>query len=161
MFGRAFSYNGVGHLRQSPFVPRAVAAALLALSLGGCAGTGLPFDEATSSHLAANGDSARPILASATVADRVDPSDWEMVRYTLAGASKGPAPSLDWLNPDTGSTGTITTTATAIEGKYLCRSFATTVNDLRGIRRYRGEACAPEGGRLQLRGVTPDDAAIS
>jgi len=87
MFGRAFSYNGVGHLRQSPFVPRAVAAALLALSLGGCAGTGLPFDEATSSHLAANGDSARPILASATVADRVDPSDWEMVRYTLSRRS--------------------------------------------------------------------------
>ena len=71
------------------------------------------------------------------------------------------AASLDWLNPDTGSTGTITATATASEGKFLCRSFATTVNDLRGIRRYRGEACAPDGGRWQLRGVTPDDAAIS
>jgi surface antigen len=161
MFGRGSSYTGVGNLRQSPFALRAIAAAFLTLSLGGCAGMGLPFDEATSSHLAANGDSARPILASATVADRVDPSDWEMVRYTVASAPKGAVANIDWLNPDTGSTGTINTTASAANGKFLCRSFATTVNDLRGIRRYRGEACAPEGGRWQLRSVTPDDAAIS
>ena len=161
MFGRAFSYTGVGHSRQSSFAIRAVAAVLLALALGGCAGMGLPFDEATSSRLAANGNAAGPILASATVSDRVDPSDWEMVRYTLAGAPRGQVSNLDWLNADTGSTGTITATAVAMDGDRACRSFATTVNDLRGIRRYRGEACAPEGGRWQLRTVTPDDAAIS
>ena len=42
-----------------------------------------------------------------------------------------------------------------------CRTFATTVNDIRGIRRYRGDACTTAGGRWQLRTVTPDDAAIS
>ena len=161
MFGRASSYTGVGILRQSPLLVRGVAVALVALALGGCAGMGLPFDEATSGRLASARDPARPILASATVADHVDPSDWEMVRSTIASAPKGAVSGFDWLNPETGSTGTIIAAAAAAKGDRLCRSFATTVNDLRGIRRYRGEACAPDGGRWQLRSVTPDDAAIS
>ncbi len=38
--------------------------------------------------------------------------------------------------------------------------FATTVNDLHGIRRYRGGACEMQGGRLQLRGIVADDATL-
>src|SRR5258707_12474593 len=113
MFGRGSSYTGVGNLRQSSFAARAIAAAFVALSLGGCAGMGLPFDEATSSHLAANGDTARPVLASATAADRVDPSDWEMVRYTVASAPKGAVANIDSLNPEPRATATIDTTPRA------------------------------------------------
>ena len=43
----------------------------------------------------------------------------------------------------------------------LCRSFATTVNDARGIRRYRGDACRRTDGRWQLDGMAPDDAKLS
>ena len=136
---------------------RVSAAALLALALAGCAGMGLPFEPAASHLMSANGEADTPI----PVSDRVDPSDWEMVRQTIAAAPPAAAKGLEWLNPDTGSTGAITALEVATKDGVSCRVFATTINDVRGIRRYRGDACAPEGGRWELRTVTPDDAAIS
>ena len=50
--------------------------------------------------------------------------------------------SIDWWNDLTNSTGTVSTlTPAATHDGSLCRRFATTINDLRGIRRYRGLAC--------------------
>ena len=43
----------------------------------------------------------------------------------------------------------------------VCRPFATTINDERGVRRYRGDACLRTDGRWQLNGVTADDALLS
>jgi hypothetical protein len=37
----------------------------------------------------------------------------------------------------------------------------TTINDVRGIRRYRGQACVTPNGRAQLRNVTADDATLT
>ena len=157
MSGHAHLYIGEGLQRQTSLAVRGLALTLIVLSLGGCAGLGLPFGEAGSGRLAQAGDPAKPILASAVVTDQVDPSDWEAVRRTAAGAPDA-ASRLDWVNPDTGSTGTIAIAAN--NGGALCRSFATTINDVRGIRRYRGDACVRPDGRTQLRSVIADDTTL-
>ena len=136
---------------------RGAAVALVALSLGGCAGLGLPFGERGSAgRMASAGVAIQPILASATITDQLDPSDWETIRRTIEGAPKASA-RVDWNNALTGSVGSISLAEASKEG---CRMFATTVNDLHGIRRYRGGACAMPGGRLQLRGIVADDATL-
>lgn len=148
MSGRAHS-TGVGLLRGA-------AIALVALSLGGCAGIGIPFGEHGNSRLASTGLVVQPILASATITDQLDPSDWESIRRTIEGAPKASS-QVDWSNAITGSVGSI---VLAADGKDGCRMFAATINDLHGIRRYRGGACLVPGGRLQLRGIVADDATL-
>jgi surface antigen len=162
MTGRAHSYIGEGTRRQSSNLVLGLALVLVGLSLGGCAGLGLPFGEAGSAgRMAARGEATKPILASATVTDQVDASDWETVRRTAEGAPVE-ASRLDWINPETGSSGRIAIAAAATDQDgVVCRSFATTVNDVRGIRRYRGEACVRTDGRSQFRGVIADDATLS
>ena len=156
------SYSDRGWRGQSPVAVRVLVLTLISLTLAGCAGMGLPFEEASASRPASAGDGLKPIPASATVTvDRVDPSDWKEVRATLAVAPPGRTTGLDWLNADTGSTGTITAAATTTASGLACRAFATTVNDVRGIRRYRGDACRTAASGWQLRDLTPDDAAIS
>jgi hypothetical protein len=149
MSGRAHS-TGV-HLLRGAVI------ALVALSLGGCAGIGLPFGEhGNSGRMASTGLVVQPILASATITDQLDPSDWESIRRTIEGAAKASS-RVDWSNAITGSVGSIVLAADSKDG---CRMFAATINDLHGIRRYRGGACLVPGGRLQLRGIVADDATL-
>jgi surface antigen len=103
------------------------------------------------------------ITVEAAAVDQVDPSDWEAVRRALAGVSQDAEVSrIEWSNPDTGSTGTIATLDLPVERSgTLCRPFATTVSDVRGVSRYRGEACRRADGRWQLFGVIADDAQFS
>jgi surface antigen len=153
------SYIGGGRQRQSPPFMRPVAVALLAAALGGCAGLGLPFE--TASHQKMTTGSIQKVSAKA--GGNVDQSDWETVRRAVATIAGKDATSdtVDWRNPDTGSTGTITILGgvTAANDEN-CRNFATTVNDTRGIRRYRGEACRMTNGRWQLFGVLADDSQL-
>ena len=147
MFGR--SYTGKARRRQSPGVVVG-AAIVLALSLTGCARLGL--GEASTERSA-----SKP--AAAVVSDHVDPSDWGMVKKALAQMpSDKPGTELAWQNPQTGSDGVITALAAMAKGGGpFCRAFATTVNDIRGIRRYRGQACQTQDGSWQLTQVTVDD----
>ncbi len=70
------------------------AIALVALSLGGCAGIGLPFGErGTAGRLASAGVTIQPILASATITDQLDPTDWETIRRTVEGARRKRPPA--------------------------------------------------------------------
>jgi hypothetical protein len=149
MSGRARS-TGVG-------LVRGCAVALVALSLGGCAGLGLPFGEHGTAGRLASAGSAQPILASAVITDQLDPSDWETIRRTIEGAPREAA-TLDWNNAITGSVGAVA--LADVDSSKGCRPFAATVNDLHGIRRYRGGACALPGSRLQLRGIAADDATL-
>ena len=76
--------------------------------------------------------------------------------------ANSPVDRLAWRNPDTGSAGTISALSAAHARNGLeCRTFATTVNDERGIRRYRGETCLRANGRWQLYGMVADDAQLS
>lgn len=155
-------YKGESTSRQSPPYARAAAVAALALSLGGCAGLGLPFGgEMTASTASASGG-LRPTLVKASVIDGVDSSDWETVRRTIARVGGEAAPGrVEWNNPDTGSTGTIADIKPAAKrGEILCRGFSTTVTDVHGVRRFLGDACQRTDGRWQLYGMVPDDATF-
>ena len=93
----------------------------------------------------------------------VDPSDWEAIRLAFAGSKAAPASNvdIDWSNPQTGSAGTITPLAFAeTKAGGLCQAFATTINDTRGVRRYRGEACMEASGRWRLTSATPEDGKL-
>lgn len=161
MVAFASSYIGQSRLRQlSPFI-RGLVLAVLVLSLGGCAAMGLPFGGSDMAPV--SGETTGAIPAKAEVVDQVDPSDWEAVRRTVAGAPEGAAAgSLEWSNPDTGSSGTIAAVEAPIDRSgTLCRPFATTVSDVRGVRRYRGEACLRTDGRWQLHGMVAEDAQFS
>lgn len=160
MFGRGLSYIGDGKRRQSSAGIPALATIALTFALGGCAGMGLPFGEATEARMA-EAKAARPISANATVIERVDPSDWETIRRSVAGVPETLTQETTWFNPDTGSTGTVgVSVASAVSGTF-CRPFATTINDTRGIRRYRGDACLRTDGRWQLHGIRADDTLLS
>lgn len=125
-----------------------VAFALLALA--GCGRIGIPLGTA---ELA---DNARPQdgrVALVSASDGVDPSDWETVRQTVARSVDGTG--IDWSNPLTGSSGTLL----SFDGESDCRTFATTMSDMRGIRRYRGAACQASG-EWRLTEIVPDDAQL-
>jgi surface antigen len=151
------SYTGQPQCRQPPVLSIA-AAFLLALSITGCARVGLPFSEASAGRAPVRGAS----LVSATISDRVDPTDWLTVRQTIGRipANAVAGTTIDWRNTLTNSDGTVSVlTAAATRKGTICRSFAATINDLRGIRRYRGEACRGADG-WQLSGVAPDDGTL-
>ncbi|MCX5512395.1 hypothetical protein C3941_10025 [Kaistia algarum] len=107
--------------------------------------------------------SPSPAAKLKSVIDGVAPSDWERIRLfastNVDQAKIGEV--LDWTNTDTGSNGTLSPLAASrAEGDRQCRAFALTISDLRGIRRYRGDACHTADGMWQLFGVTPEDGAL-
>jgi hypothetical protein len=137
---------------------RGAAFAILALSTAGCARVGLPFNEATAGQAPARA----PSLVNATVSDHVDPTDWLTVRQTLGRIPVDAAAgaTLDWRNALTNSDGTVSLrTAAVSRNGTLCRGFTAIINDLRGIRRYRGESCRGGDG-WQLSGIVPDNGTL-
>ena len=133
--------------------------------LSGCASVGLPFGQGKEASPETTGSIATPqpqAYAAAIPSPTVDPSDWEAIRRTVAMALvTGENTSHNWVNPDTGSSGTITQTVEfGGGGDVRCRLFATTLNDFRGSRRFRGQVCQQTDGRWVLVRVTPDDAAL-
>lgn len=155
----ASSYIGERRARQSSCLARPVLFAAIATWLGGCTGLGLPFGDTAVDRSLTTGSVQK---VSGKSAGKVDPSDWEAVRETIArAAGDGPEKSLNWRNPKTGTTGTVTVlnTITATNDPN-CRNFQTTLNDTRGIRHYRGEACRTASKDWRLFGVLADDSKL-
>jgi hypothetical protein len=159
MIVNAVSYRGRTVLRK--YVPHLLAAMPLALVLlvSGCAGTGLPFGDFDRTQTAAVA-SVQPTNASFQIIDAVEPSDWETIRQNIARMPSDSSTS-GWSNAVTGSSGEIAILAAELSTPGAkCRAFATTINDIRGIRRYRGQACQRPGGTWQLSGIAPDDTQL-
>lgn len=154
------SYIGEGRVRQPSPLIRPVIVGLLAAHLVGCAGLGLPFGDAAGDHNLTTGSIEK---AGGRRTGKVAQSDWEAIRQNIAraAAENTPSQALAWSNPETGTTGTLmvldTVTAT---NDANCRNFQTTVNDVRGIRHYRGEACKLTEDRWELFGVLADDSKL-
>jgi surface antigen len=157
---RDHSYIGEGRLRQLPRSVRLAAIAILAAGLCGCAGLGLPFGQTAADGNLTTGSIEK---VSSKPPGKVAQSDWEAVRKSLAKAASDPSLNgmAAWRNPQTGTTGTLrvldTVTAT---NDPNCRNFQTTVNDTRGIRHYRGEACRTSKDSWELYGVLADDSKL-
>lgn len=132
---------------RAPRKPVAVAVVAAALALGGCSSASL-------------GDYARDDAIGAQTASvgSVDRSDWEAVRRTLSETPIERAARQAWSNPRTGSSGHVT--VLALNDDDVCRPFATSINDQRGIRQYRGDACLRNDGRWELLGISADDALL-
>ena len=161
MFTRGTSYSAASRLRKCGAPIGTLSMPALALILGGCASIGIPLGDfnRTAAQTASAGSHAVP--ASLTISDAVEASDWEVVRRTIAGVPVDDSGRFDWNNPDTKSSGNVTVLALAANsGAAACRPFATTINDARGIRGYRGEACRRADGRWQLSGVSADDTKL-
>lgn len=151
------SYIGGGRQRQSPPFVRPAVVALLAATLGGCAGLGMPMETASRDQMTTG--SIQKV--SAKLSGSTSQSDWEAVRSTVAKATEAKTENVAWRNPSTGSSGTLSILATpTATNDANCRNFETTMNDMRGIRRYRGEACKMGNGRWQLFGVLADDSKL-
>ncbi|WP_421724597.1 RT0821/Lpp0805 family surface protein [Bauldia sp.] len=127
------------------------------LLVSGCARLGLPFGPGLDARQAP----VDQTITNSTVTASVDPSDWETVRRTLAATSEDqPTGRLAWQNPQTGSSGAVEAEASEQRQGGVCRAFATIVNDHRGVRRYRGEACRRDAGVWQLTGIVADDRTL-
>jgi 17 kDa outer membrane surface antigen len=154
------SYIDEGRVRQSPPLVGPAAIALLAAALCGCSGLGLPLGESTVDRSLSTGSIE---TVSSKEQRKVAQSDWQAVRRGIAQTAADPSlnGTLDWRNPETGTTGTLTVleTVTATNDPN-CRNFQTTINDMRGIRHYRGEACKSANDRWELFSVLADDSKL-
>ena len=139
--------------RRSPGVAALIG---LAIGLAGCSPFGLPFGPDAGG---VSNEVVGSIPVHATLSDSVDPSDWEAVRRTIAAVPQNQSQTVNWSNPDTGSTGAVTALAAAAGAS--CRPFATTVSDPHGVRRYSGQVCRQIDGRWRLKSIAADDALFS
>lgn len=143
---------------------------MLCAGLAGCGltpgGPETDIDTTTTGSIAPAATTTAPPATppQRSVVEAVAPSDWEHIRLTastfITGAANGEM--IDWTNPDTGSNGTLSPVRTAHtepDGRQ-CRPFALTVSDVRGIRRYKGDACRAPDGMWQLFEVVPEDSAL-
>lgn len=129
-------------------------------SLAGCAGMGLPFTEAQSQ--AAFSTTAVPAaVVKPNISEGVASSDWASVSRAVAGipADANPGTDYSWRNAETGSVGTVAAGAARKHSGSICRPFEMTVNDTRGVRGYRGEACSASDG-WKLYDVVADDSTL-
>ncbi len=139
---------------------RGVAAMALVTALGGslcgCAGIHLLGDtSASTSSPAASAavDSVdMPAAGAITGAvssnkpldyDSSDHSDWDLIRSTVASSLASPSTAhIEWTNPATGNSGTVSDLAPSGTAKGRdCRSFASTIAAVDGVRLYHAEIC--------------------
>ena len=105
---------------------------------------------------------AAPTMPPAIV-DALADSDWQAIRAKAASDLPAAAngAELDWSNLDTGNSGTLAPLSDPRpNGALSCRAFALTVSDVRGIRRYHGDACQSASDAWQLFNMTPDDKKL-
>ena len=166
MAGReAASYTALGDGRQTrrPQSRPALAATLLFVSvtLGGCS-TIRPLSGWMSSSNAPPADEITTAsIPKPTVVQTAPDSDGEIVRRTVEAAAKGEAAvKLEWANPASGNSGTITDLAASrAKNGAPCRDFATTLATIEGVSLYRGRACQGYAGPWDLVDFAPAGAA--
>ncbi|MCW5695916.1 MAG: hypothetical protein KIS96_04165 [Bauldia sp.] len=123
------------------------------LALAGCASSGVPSPAVEPEPAPVE---AAPIVGYASA---VDPSDWAAIEEIAAEAFAGGA-DVSWYNPLTGTGGTLSPLAIPAAGGAGCRSFAVTMSDWSGVRRYRGEACRNEAGEWRIVAASPEDSEV-
>lgn len=144
------------------------ASACLAL-LAGCGQMGIPVGsaEAINEQVARQstpvpGPAPQAQLVLVGDSATVEPSDWAMVLKTAVSViERGrQGERVAWTNTATGSSGTVTPRPDIrTSDDAQCRAFSTTLNDLRGARSYRGEACRRNGQWILTR-ISPEDQEL-
>jgi len=108
----------------------------------------LPLDDLAS----AGGFIGEKPAAKATTDGAIAPSDWKMVRDTVAATPASDEPDrVAWTNPATGTSGIIEPISYGTPRKgQPCRTFEATMTTIEGVRKYRGEACRLSNGQWAL-----------
>ena len=145
------------HLATRSMFPLAILCSIMALS--GCSITGFGPEVDSS-----NTTSSTPALETATpLEETVDPSDWDKVREVMDTVlvSEPAGKTLPWENEVTGTIGTIVPMGLVSgDNGTICRRFSTTINGIGGILQYRGDACKPQNGPLELKDLEPHNAVV-
>ena len=105
-----------------------------------------PADEITT------GSIPRPTIATPS-----PDSDGEVIRRTVEAAARSEGSAkLEWANPASGNSGTITDLVVAkAKNGAPCRDFATTLATVEGVSLYRGRACQGYAGPWDLVDFAP------
>jgi len=118
---------------------RPAAVFLLFGFIAGCSLSGPKTAGLASDATLITGSVAKPVQVAG-----IETTDAEVIKTTVADAriNSSSAMALAWVNPNTGSSGTITTIDNFL-GKHgqKCRGFKTTVSTFMGIAFYNGETC--------------------
>ena len=130
-----------------------------AIGLAGCSITGFGPDVDQTTTTA----STQPVDTTTALQDTVDPSDWDKVREVMDTVlvSEPAGKTLPWENDVTGTIGTIVPMGLVSgDNGTICRKFSTTINGIGGILQYRGDACKPQNGPLELKDLEPHNAVV-
>ncbi len=119
------------------------------MGLGGCAGIHLGATDVTGSTATSG------VLAYGSG----DPSDWDLIRSTVASSLSAPADArIEWRNPATGNSGTISGLAVAENANGLtCRGFSSTIAGIDGVRLYKAEICKSVMKTWEFARIEPAD----
>ncbi|MEP3233580.1 MAG: RT0821/Lpp0805 family surface protein [Hyphomicrobiales bacterium] len=130
-----------------------------AIGLAGCSITGFGPEVDNVNTTA----STTTVETTASLQETVDPSDWDKVREVMDTVlvSEPAGKTLPWENDVTGTVGTIVPMGLVSgDNGTICRKFSTTINGIGGILQYRGDACKPQNGPLELKGLVPHNAVV-
>jgi surface antigen len=124
---------------------------LAPLLLSGC-GLG---SSALSRHSApeTTGSIAAPVTVDGPLPQSLGYSDANRIGQAASAAlwqAGGEPEETDWLNPGTGSSGTLIAAGSGA-ASAACRRFSTIVTSTGGVHRYLGEVCRETDGRAVLR----------
>jgi len=143
----------------------------LGASLGGCAGIHLLGTGSDSTPGAVSAvDSVETPAPAGSVTGSVgtsgslglagsDPGDWDSIRSTVSTSlSSPPTAHIQWTNATTGNSGTISdlTSAGTPKGRD-CRSFASTITAVDGVRLYHAEICKSVMNTWEFSKITAAD----
>ena len=158
-------YHGSGKPRGKPVATAAAVVCLLSLAVGGCAMSmelGSLFGRDDDTKTSAKSD-ARDVTASLQlVSTRSESSmtsvDWSLATIALreALAKSEDGMSVPWLNPNSGTRGTVTPIASAyVQAGSACRNFlASRIGDGQEGW-FEGTACRGHAGQWDVRSTRP------
>ena len=128
----------------------------LTVGLGGCVVAGPNVEDAMSVDPTTTGS----ITPAPKTVDGDVVSDQRIVRNAVSAADIDQGSSrFAWSNPETGSSGVITTLNQERDGDNICRSFQTSRQRFDGIALYQGRACSIGAGEWALIDFAKRDAA--
>ena len=123
----------------SAMIVRSASVAILCGTMAACSVTGQKTAMLESEASLITGSVSKPAKITG-----IEGTDTEVIKSTVAKARLRSSASvaLAWVNPDTGSSGTITTIDRFLGNHgQKCRGFKTTVSTFMGVAFYNGEAC--------------------
>jgi len=141
---------------SSALITRSASIAILCGTMAACSVSGPKTALLESDASLITGSVSKPAKITG-----IESTDTEVIKSTVAKATLKSSANvaLAWVNPDTGSSGTITTIDRFLGNHgQKCRVFKTTVSTFMGVAFYNGEACQISPSEWVLSWFRPVDS---